>query len=49
MKEYVSKCHGAVLKYYSNVFIPLSNGETEGWVCSKCHKPCEVVAKEEEK
>lgn len=41
--KYVSDCCEEYVIYYSNAFIPLSNGEMEGWVCSKCHKPTTPV------
>ena len=47
-EEYVSECCGAEIGYYSNAFMPLPSGETEGWICSKCHKPCEVIEEKEE-
>jgi len=46
-KDMVSECCGAELEYYSNAFIPLPNGNTEGWVCSKCHKPTKPVKAKE--
>ena len=45
MSELRSKCCGAEVKYYSNAFIPLPNGETEGWVCLNCNQPTEVKEK----
>lgn len=46
--ELKSKCCGARIKYYSNAFIPLLNGETEGWVCLKCNQPTEPEKAKEE-
>jgi len=41
--SYVSNCCGKNVGYYSNAFIPLSNGEMEGWYCPECRKPTTPV------
>jgi len=45
MKSYVSKCCGAKIIYKQD---SPYYGMTWTSYCSKCDKPCEVVAKEEE-
>jgi len=48
-KEYVSECHGVYvywLKHWREQF-PDEYDYTMTAYCSKCHKPCEVIEKEE--
>ena len=46
-KKNVSKCHGTKVSGIQRHMI--GEDTDKMWRCSKCHKPCEVVAKEEEK
>lgn len=51
-KQYVSKCCGAeilhaVMAQFNKRGDLIGFKDTKEKECSKCHKPCEVVAKEE--
>jgi len=46
-KEYVSKCCGGDVKWEVDTYSTHTQacGELKGFICQRCHKPCEIIEK----